>query len=142
MAELILVRGLPGSGKSTLAKKLMSSSAFFSPTGNNRHLEADQYFIDADGNYNFDVTKLYLAHRWCQEQTRICLANNGVAFVSNTFTTTSELKPYFKIAKEFGIMPIVYLAQNQFKNVHDVPDETLKKMAERFQFDISSLFGE
>jgi hypothetical protein len=60
--------------------------------------------------------------------------------VSNTFTTRRELKPYFNLAKEFGIVPVVYLAQNQFQNVHNVPAEKLQKMRDRFQYDISELF--
>jgi hypothetical protein len=34
------------------------------------------------------------------------------------------------------------LAQNQFPNVHNVPAEKLQKMRDRFQYDISELFGD
>ena len=43
---LYIVRGIPGSGKSTFAKTLGGI-----------HIEADQYFVDGDGNYNFDGSK-------------------------------------------------------------------------------------
>ena len=46
-----------------------------------------------------------------------------------------------EIAKEFGIVPVVYLAQNQFTSVHGVPAEKLEQMRTRFQYDISELFG-
>jgi hypothetical protein len=29
------------------------------------HKEADMYFIDENGKYKFDVTKLRDAHDWC-----------------------------------------------------------------------------
>jgi predicted kinase len=104
------------------------------------HYEADQYFIDEQGNYNFDASKLYYAHKWCQDKTREGLEHGDTVIVSNTFTTIKELKPYFNLAKEFGIVPVVYLAQNQFPNVHGVPFEKLKQMRDRFQYDISELF--
>jgi hypothetical protein len=100
------------------------------------------YFEDAQGNYNFDVTKLHQAHTWCHNKTREALEQNRTVVVSNTFTTKKELKPYFDMAREFGIVPIVYLAQNQFNNVHNVPADKLQAMRDRFQYDISELFAE
>lgn len=147
MAELILVRGIPGSGKSTLARKLHLSVLMERMPATNGvspvyHYEADMYFMDNHGNYNFDASKLYDAHKWCQEKTRGVLEQNGTVIVSNTFTTKKELKPYFDLAREFGIVPVVYLAQNQFQNVHNVPADKLQAMRDRFQYDISELFGE
>ena len=143
MAELILIRGIPGSGKSTLARELQKH--FAGEYGNvqyTSHFEADMFFVDKQGKYNFDVTKLNQAHNWCLEQTRAGLEHGDTVIVSNTFTTKKELKPYFELAMEFGIMPVVYLAQNQFTNVHSVPEEKLKAMRDRFQYDISELFAE
>jgi tRNA uridine 5-carbamoylmethylation protein Kti12 len=139
LAGLILVRGIPGSGKSTLAKILKDTldkegmpAAY--------HYEADMYFLDEQSNYNFDAERLVVAHGWCLRKTREGLERSGTVIVSNTFTTRRELKPYFNLAKEFGIVPVVYLAQNQFQNVHNVPAEKLQKMRDRFQYDISELF--
>lgn len=140
MATLILIRGIPGSGKSTLAREINRGYNNSDP-GISAVFEADQFFMIED-EYKFDANKLREAHEWCQKQTRAQLERGGVAIVSNTFTTRRELKPYFAMAKEFDILPVVYLAQNQFKNVHGVPEEKLKLMRERFQFDISELYGE
>lgn len=138
MTELILVRGIPGSGKSTLARSLCNLPDNVMA----RHYEADMYFENEHGNYNFDVTKLHQAHTWCHNKTREALEQNRTVVVSNTFTTKKELKPYFDMAREFGIVPIVYLAQNQFNNVHNVPADKLQAMRDRFQYDISELFAE
>jgi len=141
MKQLILVRGIPGSGKSTLARNLCDLvDNTMSNTVLSRHYEADMYFEDEQGNYNFDAFKLALAHGWCLRKTREALEENRTVIVSNTFTTIKELKPYFALAKEFFIVPVVYLAQNQFPNVHNVPAEKLEQMRNRFQYDISELF--
>jgi energy-coupling factor transporter ATP-binding protein EcfA2 len=139
-ADLILVRGMPGSGKSTLAKILRDAldkegmPAVY-------HYEADMYFLDEQGNYNFEVTELGAAHGWCLRKTREGLMK-GTVIVSNTFTAQRELRPYFNLAKEFGVVPVVYLAQNQFLNVHNVPANKLQAMRDRFEYDISWLFEE
>ena len=133
--KLILIRGLPGSGKSTLAKMLLEDK-------HGAHYEADQYFME-DGEYNFNVDHLRHAHRWCQDQTRLRLAGgceNEVVIVSNTFTTLKELRPYFDIASEFDITPQVITCHGCWVNEHDVPEETLNRMKQRFVSDISSLY--
>lgn len=136
MARLILIRGIPGSGKSTLAKSILSQEHEYG-----KHMEADMYFM-RDGEYKFDATKLGAAHAWCQSETRHFLERNFTVIVSNTFTTIKELRPYFAMAKELGIVPEVIVCQNQFGNVHNVPEESLKRMRDRFQYDIKELFNE
>lgn len=128
MRKLFLIRGLPGSGKSTLAKSL---DGFV-------HMETDQYW---GKDYKFDASKLGAAHAWCQQQTECLLDEGEDVVVSNTFTTKKELKPYFEIAKRFGITPNVIHAQGNFGNIHNVPEETLKRMDARFEHDISDLYS-
>ena len=117
--NLILIRGLPGSGKSTLAN-LMACSIDSAV-----HFEADQYFIDINGQYKWDQSLIREAHEWCQSSTEQHLEAGSTVIVSNTFTTVSELRPYFKIAKKFEITPTVILCQNDWGNIHNVPDETI-----------------
>ena len=128
--KLILVRGLPGSGKSTLAKSLINE--------NTVHLETDMFWgID----YNFNFSRLNEAHAWCREETECQLALGMNVVVSNTFTTKKELKPYFDIAKNFDIIPTVIVCQNSFGNIHNVPEEVMQRMHDRFDYDISRLFA-
>ena len=132
--KLLLVRGLPGSGKSTIAKNLI---------GWYWHIETDQFWLDkATGEYKFDIARLAEAHQWCLDHTRKTMEMGQSPVVSNTFTTCKEMKPYFDLAKEFGIVPTVMVCQNSFGNIHNVPQETLDRMAARFEYNISELFNE
>ena len=133
--KLTIVRGLPGSGKSTLAKSLTPGSPL-----RNIHIETDQYWM-RDGEYKFDFNHLAEAHDWCRTRVREYLERDYHVVVSNTFTTQKEMRPYFEMAKELGIRPQVILCQGNFGNIHNVPVDTLSKMAARFQYDLPELWG-
>jgi NEDD4-binding protein 2 len=130
---LIILRGLPGSGKSTFANYMFSNNIF----------EADKYFYDEDGNYNFDATKLHAAHKWCQLQVEHAMEDNlesngqycSEIVVSNTSTTEKELEPYLKLAQKYDYKVVSLIVENRHgnKSVHDVPDETIEKMKKRFE---------
>lgn len=128
MLTLYLIRGLPGSGKSTFAYDLAMNGVV------SVRIEADQYFTDDDGVYNFDASKLHLAHSWCQERARMYLDSGSSVAVSNTSTTEKEVAVYAKIAAETGSMFVSLIAENRHEgvNVHNVPTETLQKMKNRF----------
>lgn len=136
MINLTLIRGLPGSGKSTVASKLWADlpDAY--------HVETDMFFTDYNGNYEWNRENLAAAHEWCLDQARRSLENDLQVFVSNTFTTIHELRPYFALAQKFEILPTVILCQNDWGNVHNVPVGTILNMRKRFVYDISSLFQE
>jgi predicted kinase len=133
--KLVLVRGIPGSGKSTIAKMISAGDDWL-------HYEADMYFVDKQGKYVWDASKIGEAHAWCKSATEQALKLENNVVVSNTFTTIKELRPYFELAKSLSITPTVITANGSFNNVHNVPAETLGKMRNRFQHDISSLFAE
>jgi predicted kinase len=131
MKELFLLRGLPGSGKSTLAKSL-----------NGIHIEADQYFVDAEGVYLFDVSKLKNAHNYCQGQTQAWMKTNGDQvnvsriIVSNTFTQEWEMEPYFKLAEQYGYRVYSLIVENRHGgiNEHEVSEDKITLMRDRFEF--------
>ena len=138
MQYMTICRGLPGSAKTTIAKQLLYQAR---EAGREcLHYEADMYFTDALGNYNFDQNNLAEAHDWCRKSTYNALSDGQDVIISNTFTTIRELRPYFEIAKEFGIIPNVILCQSNFGSIHNVPEESIDKMKARFAYDISSMF--
>jgi predicted kinase len=134
MRTLIILRGLPGSGKSSFADFIWSSGVIF---------EADKYFYDENGNYNFDASKLHAAHKWCQTEVENAMIENcmtnGAYFpdivVSNTSTTEKELQPYLDLAVEYDYKVVSLIVENRHGNpsVHNVPDETIDKMRNRFE---------
>jgi tRNA uridine 5-carbamoylmethylation protein Kti12 len=122
--ELFIIRGLPGSGKSTLAKSL-----------GGKHVEADMFFMK-DSEYKFDATKIKDAHSWCQNMVGSWMSDNEERIVvSNTFTQEWEMKSYLEWAEDFGYTVFSLIVENRHggKNVHNVPEEVLDKMRERFE---------
>jgi predicted kinase len=130
MKKLFLLRGLPGSGKSTLAEQLGGS-----------HFETDKYFVDEHGNYNFDGSKLKVAHQWCQELVGTAMilnhttGENETIVVSNTFTQEWEMQTYFDLAKNWGYTVFSIIVENRHGGVnqHGVPEEKLQQMNDRFE---------
>jgi predicted kinase len=125
MKELILLRGLPGSGKSTLAKVI-----------GGLHFEADQYFMDLAGNYNFDGARIKDAHAWCQNKVRIAM-ESGVdkIVVSNTFTQEWEMEHYKMLAikNDYRVHSLIVENIHGGVNVHGVPPDKLEQMRGRFE---------
>ena len=125
---LILVRGLPGSGKSTLAKLLADGDKY--PI-----YSADDYFIDTNGEYNFDHDKLSEAHEMCRTNTEISMKMGfSKIFVANTFTQKWEMGTYAILAEEYGYQLHVIIVENRHgnANIHGVSDEVVERMKNRF----------
>jgi predicted kinase len=126
--NLILLRGLPGSGKSTLAKLLVDKDYC--------HKEADMFFVDRVGNYNFDPSKIKDAHSWCQQEVEFLLKyDHSPVVVSNTFTQEWEMDAYYKMAEDFGYRVTSIITENRHggKNEHGVPDDKIEIMKNRFE---------
>lgn len=122
---LYIVRGVPGSGKTTLAKQLTANV-----------FEADHYFYDNDGNYNFIPSEIKEAHKECQQFVGFAM-ESGIQkiAVSNTFTQEWEMEPYFELAKKYGFKVFTIIVENRHggKNQHGVPEDKIEQMKNRFQ---------
>jgi predicted kinase len=130
---LFLVRGLPGSGKTSFATAIWNDYAV---------CEADKFFYDKEGNYNFDPTKIKEAHNWCKNQVEIRMSDHQLnpqyypeIAVSNTFTQEWEMEDYFKLAEKYGYKVVSLIVENRHgsQNVHGVPEDKLQIMKDRFQ---------
>lgn len=134
---LILLRGLPNSGKSTLARSIT-----------NNVCEADSYFMvyrDDMGNihrhvymgeYEFDSNLLTEAHDDCKALCEdFMMGGQEIIVVSNTFTREWEMKPYYELAEKYDYMvhSVIVEKRHDSKNDHNVPDEHIEKMRERFE---------
>ena len=127
MKQLILLRGLPGSGKSTVAKLFDKAL----------HFEADMYFLDADGNYQFDASRIKNAHNWCRDSVMDAMREgHPIVVVSNTFTQEWEMDAYYLLAEELGYRVTSMIVENRHagKNIHGCPDDKIEQMRNRFEF--------
>lgn len=109
----------------TLAKEV--SSQFNIP-----YFEADQYFEDKDGNYNFNPKYLHSAHISCQARTFSRLKAGHSCICSNTFLADKEFKAYFLAAKQYNVKVFVIKMTTQYGSIHDIPKETMQRMKNRF----------
>lgn len=133
--DLILLRGIPGSGKSTLGEIILQTPQQQNPDV----LSADNFFVDENGKYNFDASKLKEAHNMCQQK---CAERMRLEFskivVANTFTQEWEMQPYFEMANRYGYRIHTLIVENRHgsKNVHNVPDDKLEQMKDRFEISL------
>jgi predicted kinase len=130
--ELILLRGLPGSGKSTLAKIILQLRSTDEP----EVLSADDFFINENGEYDFDSQKIKEAHNYCQFRCSERMRQQKVRIVvANTFTQESEMDEYFKMAERYNYRVHTVIVENRHgnENIHGVPEDKLQQMKNRFQ---------
>lgn len=124
---LLLIRGLPGSGKTKLAKEICKGRY-------HAHFEADMYW-DLNHGLDYNNTTLSDAHQFCTTNIeKAMMANIPLVVVSNTFTRASEMDEYFIFAKTYNYTVHTIIVENRHggKNQHNVSDEKMLKMKNRF----------
>lgn len=127
--DIILLRGVSGSGKSTVAELI---------TDKDNICCADDFFM-VNGEYVFDGAKLKEAHEYCRTKCRLRMAVKApIIIVANTFTREWEMQEYYDLAKEFNyrVHSIIVENRHEGKNVHNVPEEVIEKMKNRFEIKI------
>ena len=125
--KLILIRGVPGSGKSTFAKFIQSLDPTYTVW------EADQFFIQLDGTYKYDPSRIKEAHEWCQDCVEQTLLYKGSVIVANTFVRKRELQPYIDMATEFNIPYSIITMNGRFNSIHSVPASVINRMRTTFE---------
>ncbi len=131
--EIYIVRGLPGSGKSSLAKKIAGLHSLEGKVA--KIFETDNYFM-VDGEYKFDANKLHQNHQKCFSDFLDALNDRhvDVVIVANTFTRKWEYVNYADAAKDSGYEVTILIANGNYKNVHNVPDDVVQKMKNHFEY--------
>lgn len=130
---VIILRGIPGNGKSTLAEYLngLTDDAVICC--------ADDYFTDDKGNYNFDASKLFQAHRECSYKFEEAVKySKPLVILANTNTRTSDVNNYREMAIFYGYRVFVLTVENWHggKDVHNVPEEAKERMKKQLMASI------
>lgn len=128
MPNCYILRGLPGSGKSTLAESLVRG-------GGAVICCADDYHMD-NGRYNWKPENVKDAHDHCLTKAHTYMTFGQLdVIIANTNTTDKEVDKYYELANSFGYTVFVLVVENRHggKNIHNVPEETLRKMRERLR---------
>jgi predicted kinase len=135
IGDLILLRGVPGSGKTTLGKTILKCIASDDPDV----ISADDFFVDKNGNYNFDGSKLKLAHEQSIQRCSEKMKNKFTRIVvANTFTQKWEMERYYEMAERYNYRVFSVIVENRHgsDNVHGVSKEKVTEMTNRFEISL------
>ena len=136
MRTITLVRGISGCGKTTLARQLALG-------GRRKLLAADDFFVDSNGDYQFNPSDLPDAHAWCKREADLAMQKGLHVIVHNTFTQRWEMQPYLKLADQYGYRAAVVSLfdggctdeQLFVRNEHGVPVDGIAAMRIRYEHD-------
>ena len=137
---LFILRGVPGCGKSTVADLIACTGMTDIP--NSVICCTDDYFVDKNGNYNWNPKEIYRAHVYCQNKCQVAMLDNTTKIIiANTNTTPKDFKEYERLAENYGYRVFHLVVENRHggKNVHNVPAETLINMETKLKNSIKLL---
>lgn len=131
-----IMRGLPGSGKSTVVSHLCDPNTIFS---------TDKYFLNENGVYIFDGTKLGRYHQRNRDDfTTACrTALISTVAVDNTNIRKKDMEAYINIAEDnnYNISVITVGSSKDAafqrlcaeRNLHGVPLASIQRMGLNFE---------
>jgi predicted kinase len=118
--KLTLVRGIPGAGKTTQVAGLNLNP-------NTVRCSADDFFINDEGVYVFDLNRIGDAHGACFRKAVAALIEGKDVIVDNTNISAVECAPYMLAAQAYGAeAEVVTVLCNPrlaaARNTHGVPE--------------------
>jgi hypothetical protein len=149
---VVIFRGVSGIGKSSVIKA-MTTKGDIELIGTMVHLfdeidaisqkaenlpvvvcSADLFFVDTDGNYNFNADRLGDAHNWCMRNFIDATQSEieKLVIVDNTNCSTAEVSPYVAIASAYEhATKIIAMLGNPYecavRNVHKAPHSVIAR---------------
>jgi len=132
---LMILRGAPGAGKSTIAQNLVKSGLF------HVYHEADHFFINSAGFYQFNPKKLPEAHAYCLSSAEDSLRQGKNVIVSNTGILEKHVEPYRDLATKYHcLLQEIIIPTTCFVSVHDVPQEKVERMRRVLQDELVNYY--
>jgi len=133
--KIILIRGIPGSGKSTLARKIVERGGIdgCDTMLGYDHWENEMFFIDQDGNFEYDTSKMKESATWCLARTIDSLLKGKDVVVANTFFRYIQMAPYIELAARFNFDIKIIECKGKFKSVHNTPADFVKITIEKYE---------
>jgi len=161
MINVYIMSGPPGSGKSHQAigfakvmhsegeeGEIISADHFWSP--NLRDLDGicfdeldEPSIIEGLQQYEFDISKLSIAHQRCMRtfiyalQDAVDEGTSRSLIVDNTNINAYEISPYYLISEAFGAKVEILRVETPLsvcieRNIHSVPKEKIEHMYQTF----------
>lgn len=125
--KLTILRGLPGTGKSTFARLLATILGVL-------HVEKDMLCMK-NGNYYWEKEQKEKNKNNFLNVVETIMAMECDIIVSGTFTTKKELEPILELAQRYGFEVEIKTTKKEYavRSIHDVPEETIKKMRDEWE---------
>ena len=133
MKKAYILCGIPGSGKSTFANSLSDGI-------NTPNICSADSFRYHKGKYCFDLNNNDVVMLKCKNKFTVgCCRNNPIMVCDNTNTILKTIQFYVDVAKLFKyditIIKFAIDPKIAFKrNVHNVPEKTIKIMFEQLEY--------
>lgn len=132
-----IIRGISGVGKSTY---VMMNESVAKAEERSIVCSADDYFVNEQGQYEFDGRKLPMAHQWCWGKFIDAIGEGRNIIVDNTNTQPWEYENYIKLAKLFDYeVEIIHITPKGLtneelakRNTHGVPLQSIEQMRTRW----------
>lgn len=133
------MQGVSGSGKSSWIRANVPDAVVVS---------ADHFFLDKEGQYNFNPAQLGTAHAECLKKFCTLVQTSGTegrtVVVDNTNTSISEMAPYCALALAFGRpLKVVTLLCDPVKaaqrNAHGTPLKSVLAQHKRLVTTVAEL---
>jgi tRNA uridine 5-carbamoylmethylation protein Kti12 len=138
---IILMVGTQGSGKSYQAKRLAEEHLKTVPYSQTAIVSADDFFVEDDGSYVYDSSKIGVAHSTCfrkflEYMTRF--RDKDLVVVDNTNMANWERTPYTMVGEAFGhkVKVVHVLCDPEIcisRNTHAVPADVILATAARYE---------
>lgn len=135
---LLILRGLPGSGKSTFSKAVIEEAEKNGLTV--RVYSTDNYWM-IHGRFNPD--ELPLAHAWNFNRAATAMIDGiNVVIIDNTNIKREHFANYIAFGQAHGYdvkervvgeFTDKAVLEYYYRNIHDVPLHTIKRMAQEFE---------